>query len=224
MTDHSAAAIAPPATAPPAIAPPAIASPAVAPPATDRPATDRGRAVAAVRELLLAVGEDADRLGLLRTPERVADLFLDLFSGLGVDPASALGAPVALTDHEHPGELVGLTGIPFRSVCEHHLLPFEGTVDVYYAPIRHIAGLSRIAAAVEVASRRPQLQERLGHQLAAAVMSALRPRGVAVRIEATHGCVAHLEPRAAAARAVTVATLGELPPSLWATPDVPRPA
>ncbi|MBZ4488374.1 GTP cyclohydrolase I [Microbacterium sp. cx-55] len=177
--------------------------------------TDRARAVAAVRELLLAVGEDADRLGLLRTPERVADLMLDLFSGLGVDPASALGAPVALTENEHPGELVGMTGIPFRSVCEHHLLPFDGTVDVYYAPSRHIAGLSRIATLVDLAARRPQLQERLGQQIADALMAVLQPHGVAVRIEATHGCVAHLEPRAAAARAVTVATVGSIPDATW---------
>jgi GTP cyclohydrolase I len=185
--------------------------------------TDRARAVAAVRELLEAVGEDADRLGLTRTPERVADLFLDLFSGLGIDPASALGAPVALTDNEHPGELVGMTAIPFRSVCEHHLLPFEGTVDVFYAPVRHIAGLSRIATLVELASRRPQLQERLGHQIAEALMTVLRPHGVAVRVEARHGCVAHLEPSAASARVVTVATLGEIPDATWrlAAPSAP---
>ncbi|QEW01142.1 GTP cyclohydrolase I [Microbacterium caowuchunii] len=177
--------------------------------------TDRALAVAAVRDLLLAVGEDADRLGLLRTPERVADLMLDLFSGLGVDPASALGAPVALTENEHPGELVGMTGIPFRSVCEHHLLPFDGVVDVYYAPERHIAGLSRIASLVDLAARRPQLQERLGQQIADALMTVLRPHGVAVRIEATHGCVAHLEPRAASSRAVTVATVGSIPDATW---------
>ena len=181
------------------------------------PATgiDRDRAIAAVRELLISVGEDAGRLGLLRTPERVADLFLELFSGLGVDPATALGTPVALTDDDGPGELVGVTGIPFRSVCEHHLLPFEGTVDVYYAPSTHIAGLSRIAGLVEAASRRPQLQERLGRQIADAMTAVLRPHGVAVRIEASHGCVAHLEPRAAAARAVTVATVGTIPQGIW---------
>ncbi|MDL5351971.1 GTP cyclohydrolase I [Microbacterium sp. zg-YB36] len=177
--------------------------------------TSRDRAVAAVRELLLAVGEDADRLGLLRTPERVADLVLDVFAGLGVDPVSALGVPVALTENEHPGELVGVTGIPFRSICEHHLLPFDGTADVYYAPSRHIAGLSRIAALVEVAAKRPQLQERLGQQIADALMTVLQPHGVAVRIEATHGCVAHLQPNAAASRAVTVATVGVIPDATW---------
>ncbi|KAA9156654.1 GTP cyclohydrolase I [Microbacterium lushaniae] len=176
---------------------------------------DRERAVAAVRELLSAVGEDVERLGLMRTPERVADLYLELFSGIGRDPASALGAPVALTENEQPGELVGVTGIPFRSVCEHHLLPFEGTVDVFYAPSRHIAGLSRVARLVDAASRRPQLQERLGQQIVDAMMAVLSPHGVAVRIEAAHGCVAHLEPAAASARAITVATAGTLPGDLW---------
>lgn len=179
------------------------------------PRVDRDRAVAAVRDLLEAVGEDVDRLGLMRTPERVADLYLELFSGIGSDPASALGAPVALTENEQPGELVGVTGIPFRSMCEHHLLPFEGTVDVYYAPARHIAGLSRIARLVDAAARRPQLQERLGQQITDAMMTVLRPHGVAVRIEAAHGCVAHLEPAAASARAVTVATAGALPDDTW---------
>lgn len=179
------------------------------------PATDRARAVTAVRELLLATGEDVTRPGLLQTPERVADLFLDMFAGLGEDASAALGAPVALTENEHPGELVGVTGIPFRSSCEHHLLPFEGVVDVYYAPSRHIAGLSRIAALVGAVSRRPQLQERLGQQIAEVLMSSLDPHGVAVRVEASHGCVAHREPQAAAARAVTVALLGEIPDATW---------
>ncbi len=177
---------------------------------------DRERAVAAVRELLTAVGEDADRHGLVRTPERVADLFIEMFSGLDADPAEALGVPVALTENEDRGELAAVTGIPFRSVCEHHLLPFDGTVDVYYAPARHIAGFSRIARLVEIAARRPQLQERLGQQIATAMMTVLRPHGVVVRIEATHGCVAHLEPAAASARALTVATAGTIPDGVWA--------
>ncbi|MDQ1129738.1 GTP cyclohydrolase I [Microbacterium sp. SORGH_AS_0888] len=186
----------------------------------DDPAVDRVRAAAAVRELLAAVGEDPGRPGLERTPERVADLFIDMFAGLGKDAAAALGVPVALTDDEDPGELAAVTGIPFRSVCEHHLLPFDGTVDVYYAPGRHIAGFSRIASLVAMASRRPQLQERLGQQIADAMMTVLRPHGVTVRIEAAHGCVAHLEPAAASARAVTVATRGHIPDASW----VPAPA
>ncbi|WP_296193874.1 GTP cyclohydrolase I [uncultured Microbacterium sp.] len=178
------------------------------------PATtpDRDGAIRAVRDLLRALGEDPDRDALVRTPERVADVFLDLFSGQHVDPATALGVPVAVAD-ENPGELVSVVGIPFRSVCEHHLLPFEGTADVTYAPDRHIAGLSRIVRVVEIASRRPQLQERLGQQIADALMAGLAPRGVTVRLEARHGCVAHLEPAAAAARVITIATAGD-PPDL----------
>lgn len=171
---------------------------------------DRERAENAVRDLLAAVGEDTSRRGLRRTPERVADLFITMFSGVGVDPASALGAPVLLDDVDAIGDVVGLTGIRFSSLCEHHLLPFEGTVDIWYAPREHLAGLSRLAAAVEVAARRPQLQERLGSDLANAVMAVLRPHGVCVRIEATHGCVSHMEPRAADARAVTIAKIGEI--------------
>lgn len=172
---------------------------------------DRERAASAVRELLAAVGEDTNRRGLRRTPERVADLFISMLSGVGIDPASALGAPVLLDDVDAIGDVVGLTGIRFSSLCEHHLLPFEGTVDIWYAPREHLAGLSRLASAVEVAARRPQLQERLGSDLANAIMSVLRPHGVCVRIEATHGCVSHMEPRASDARAVTVAKVGDVP-------------
>ncbi|WP_188756513.1 GTP cyclohydrolase I [Microbacterium album] len=176
---------------------------------------NRQDAVEAVRLLLTAVGEDPTRHGLVRTPERVADLFLDLFAGIGVDAAAALGTPVALTDNDQPGELVALTDIPFHSVCEHHLLPFQGSVDVYYAPERHIAGLSRIAAVVDVAARRPQLQERLGQEIADAIMTVLRPHAVSVRVEASHGCVTQLEPQAASARAVTVASVGSMPAAAW---------
>lgn len=172
---------------------------------------DRERAASAVRDLLTAVGEDTNRRGLQRTPERVADLLISMLSGVGVDPASALGAPVLLDDAEAIGDVVGLTGIRFSSLCEHHLLPFEGTVDIWYAPREHLAGLSRLASAVEVAARRPQLQERLGSDLANAVMAVLRPHGVCVRIEATHGCVSHAEPRASEARAVTIAKIGVVP-------------
>lgn len=177
---------------------------------TVAPVRDRARAVAAVRELLLAAGEDIDRPGLRRTPERVADLVLDLFSGVGTDAASALKPAIPVAPDEPTGDLVGVTGIPFRSSCEHHLLPFEGTVDVYYLPRERLAGLSRIARAVEIAARRPQLQERLGQDVARAIADALEPRGVVVRITATHGCIRHLEPSAGAARVVTVATVGTI--------------
>jgi GTP cyclohydrolase I len=169
---------------------------------------DRGRAVAAVRELLVAVGADADRLGLVRTPDRVADLFLDYFSCIDQDLEHSLGDPVALAADEQTGTLISLTGIPFRSMCEHHLLPFEGTVDIEYSPNQCIAGLSRLASLVRTAAHRPQLQERMGQQIADTILAALRPHRVAVRIEAVHGCVAHNEPTANTARAVTIAAHG----------------
>lgn len=176
---------------------------------------DRERAVAAVQELLRAVGEDAERPGLARTPERVADMFLELFASVGEDPAGALGAPIALGEGDAAEDLVGVTDIPFRSVCEHHLLPFEGSVDVFYAPRRYLAGLSRVASLVARASRRPNLQERLGQQIAGAMMAVLEPHGVVVRIEARHGCIAHSEPSAARAQAVTVTALGSIPDAAW---------
>ncbi|MFC6357481.1 GTP cyclohydrolase I [Luethyella okanaganae] len=169
---------------------------------------DRTRAIAAVRELLLAVGEDADRVGLQRTPERFADLMIDMLSCVGVDPVSAMGAPVPLEDGETAGELVSVTGIPFRTLCEHHLVPFEGEADVSYFPRARLAGFSRIARVVNVAAARPQLQERLGQQVALAVHQALEPHGVVVRLEASHGCMSHLEPHATGARIVTIATAG----------------
>lgn len=174
---------------------------------------DQNRAIAAVRELLAAAGMDVDDPRLARTPQRAAEAFLTLFSGVGVDAVTALGTPVVVDESEGAGELIALTGIQFSSICEHHLLPFAGTVDVSYAPKRLIAGLSRIAAAVDVASRRPQIQERLGVDIASAIMRTLDPFGVVVKIQAVHGCVAHLEPRAANATAVTIATLGTLPES-----------
>lgn len=171
-------------------------------------AIDRERAANAVRELLAAVGEDTTRSGLSRTPERVAGVLISMLSGVGKDPASALGAPVPIDTADALGDVVGLKGVRFSSLCEHHLLPFEGTVDIWYAPRESIAGLSRLVSAVEVAARRPQLQERLGSDIAHAIMTVLQPHGVYVRIEATHGCVAHLEPRASDARAVTIAKIG----------------
>lgn len=194
----------------------AAASAPVRPASAPAPAApDRPRAMAAVRELLTALGEDADRPGLTRTPERVADLLAGLFAGVGADPESALGAPIPLEDTAETGDLVGMTAIPFRSLCEHHLLPFDGVVDVYFLPRARLAGFSRIVRLVETVSHRPQLQERLGQQIAHALMSVLDPIGVIVRVEAAHGCVAHLEPQAATARAVTVTTLGSIPDAAW---------
>ena len=183
----------------------------------DRPAhSDRTRAIAAVRDLLEALGEDVSRPGMVRTPARFADLLMDLFADLGTDPAGAVGDPIRLEDATETGDLVSMIGISFRSICEHHLMPFDGVVDIFIAPRDLLAGFSRVVGVVESASRRPQLQERLGQQVADALMSALDPHGVVVRVAATHGCIAHLEPHARATKIVTVARAGSIPDSLLA--------
>lgn len=172
--------------------------------------------MAAVRELLDALGEDVGRPGLARTPERVAEMFTEMFSGLAADPAEALGAPIPLADADETGDLVAMTGIAFRSLCEHHLLPFDGVADVFVLPGAHLAGLGRIVRLIETAARRPQLQERLGQQIARALHDVLAPTGVLVRLTAVHGCVAHLEPQARAAEVTTIARLGSIPADLLA--------
>jgi glucosyl-3-phosphoglycerate synthase len=148
---------------------------------------DRPRLVAAVRELLVAVGEDPDRDGLQRTPERVADMYLELFSGLQEDVARHLDVRFE-ADHD---ELVLVRDIPFASMCEHHLMPFIGTAHVGYIPgiDGRITGLSKLARLLDSVARRPQVQERLTSIVADVIESTLAPRGVLVVIEAEHLCM-----------------------------------
>ena len=146
---------------------------------------DLDRIEAAVREILLAVGEDPDREGMRRTPERVAKSFAELFSGLREDPRRHL----EVTFDEHHHEMVVLRDIPFASVCEHHLLPFTGVAHVGYIPSGRVVGLSKLARLVEGYARRPQVQERLTSEIADAIMESLRPDGCGVVIEAVHTCM-----------------------------------
>ena len=147
---------------------------------------DLARIQRAVLDILEAVGEDPQREGLVDTPRRVAEAYQELFSGLGRDPADELSVFFE-TDHD---EVVLVKDIPFYSMCEHHLLPFHGRAHVAYLPRNgRITGLSKLARAVEVASRRPQLQERLTVQIADAIEERLNPRGVVVVIEAEHLCM-----------------------------------
>jgi GTP cyclohydrolase I len=139
----------------------------------------------AVRQILIAIGEDPDREGLARTPRRVAESYAELFSGLNEDPRRHL----ATTFDEDHHEMVVLRDIPFASVCEHHLLPFTGHVHVGYIPSGRVVGLSKIARLVEGYARRPQGQERLTSQIADAIMTELRPDGCGVVIEAAHTCM-----------------------------------
>ena len=139
-----------------------------------------------VYQLLELVGENPDREGLLDTPKRVAKMYQEVFSGLGRDPKDEFTA-VFSEGHE---EVVLVKDIPFHSMCEHHLLPFYGVAHVAYLPSNgKVTGLSKLARAVEVASKRPQLQERLTAQIATALDEALSPEGVFVMVEAEHMCM-----------------------------------
>jgi len=139
----------------------------------------------AVRRILEAIGEDPTREGLRETPRRIAEMYEELFAGLHQDPREVL-----TTGFQEPHrEMVILKNIPFYSLCEHHFLPFHGRAHVGYVPEGRIAGASKIARAVDILARRPQLQERLTGQIADAIMEGLSPDGVAVVIEAEHLCM-----------------------------------
>ncbi len=146
---------------------------------------DHERIRKAVREILLAVGEDPDREGLRETPERVARMYAEMFAGLRKDPCE----PLQKTFTEPYDEMVVVTDIGFESVCEHHLLPFLGKAHVAYLPNGKIVGLSKLARAVEILARRPQVQERMTQDLADLLMKELGARGVGVILEATHTCM-----------------------------------
>ena len=175
------------------------------------PPIDTGRIEAAVAEILAAIGEDAQRPGLLATPRRVAEAYAEFFAGVGVDPVPLLRDELATQDPpERQGEIVLLRGIALRSICEHHLLPFTGVAHVAYLPAERLVGLGNIARTVETLASRPQLQERLGDDIVAAIDAALAPLGVLVVIAARHGCVGARGPRQAESTAVTVASSGAL--------------
>lgn len=171
-----------------------------------RPRFDQARAEAAVRELLLACGEDPDREGLRDTPARVARAYREMFAGLYTDPDRMLDR----TFDESHEELVLVTDIPLYSTCEHHLLPFHGVAHVGYIPNEHgrVTGLSKIARLVDLYARRPQVQERLTSQIADAIARRLEPRGVIVVIEAEHLCMGIRGVRKPGARTVTSAVRG----------------
>lgn len=152
-----------------------------------RRAFDRRRIEAAVRELLLGIGEDPNREGLVDTPNRVARACAEIFGGIDEDPAAHL---MKQFHEDHHEEMIIVKDIPFASMCEHHLLPFVGKAHVAYIPRQgRITGLSKIARCVEGFAHRPQLQERLTAEVADAMMQALDPRGVLVVIEAEHSCM-----------------------------------
>lgn len=169
---------------------------------------DQPRIVAAVREILEAIGEDPDRDGLVDTPARVARSYAEIFGGLHQDPREVLGTTFDV-DHN---EMVLVRDIELYSVCEHHLLPFHGVAHLAYIPARdgRVAGLSKMARLVDVFARRPQVQERLTTEIADALEAHLAPRGVLVVVEAEHLCMSMRGIRRPGARTVTSTVRGQL--------------
>jgi len=146
---------------------------------------DHARIEAAVREILVAVGEDPNREGLRETPARVARMYAEMFSGLREDPRFHLRKFFT----EKCDEVVLVRDISFNSMCEHHMLPFMGKAHIGYLPDGRVVGLSKLARVVESVARRPQVQERMTETIADLLVEELQPRGVAVVIEAVHTCM-----------------------------------
>src|SRR6478609_5106029 len=177
-------------------------------------AVDRDRVAALVRELLEAVGEDPDRPGLRLTPGRVADTYAEFFAGVGEDAAAPLAHTISVSRGPAPETLpsgaVMLRDIRFRSVCEHHLLPFRGHAHIAYLPGEKVVGLGALPRLVDILASRPQVQERLGEQIADVIASSLDTRGVLVVLDAAHECVTMRSGQQADASTVTIAARGAL--------------
>jgi GTP cyclohydrolase I len=169
---------------------------------------DRPRIAAAVREILIAIGEDPDREGLRDTPQRVARSYEEIFAGLHAEPQDVL---TTVFDEQHE-EMVIVRDIPLYSTCEHHLVPWHGVAHVGYIPNLNgqITGLSKLARLVDLYAKRPQVQERLTSQVADALVEVLSPRGVIVVVEAEHLCMSMRGVRKPGARTLTSAVRGSL--------------
>jgi GTP cyclohydrolase IA len=167
---------------------------------------DQDKIKQAISLIIEAIGEDPTREGLLRTPERVAEMYADLFSGLHEDPASVL----TVGFEEGHREMVIIKDIPFHSMCEHHLLPFYGMAHVGYIPAKdgRVVGVSKLARVVDIISRRPQLQERMTSQIADAIVRSLQPDGVAVILQAEHLCMTMRGVKKPGSNIITSATRG----------------
>ena len=169
---------------------------------------DLDRIARAVREILIAVGEDPDRDGLVKTPGRVARMYEEIFAGLREDPAQHL----TVTFEASHDEMVLVRDIPLYSACEHHLVPFHGVAHVGYIPSHDgkVTGLSKLARLVDIYARRPQVQERLTTQIVEAMVSHLKPRGAIVVVECEHMCMSMRGVRKPGAKTVTSAVRGQL--------------
>lgn len=147
---------------------------------------DKKKIEKAIKDILVAIGEDPERRDLLDTPRRVAEMYEEIFSGIGQDPKKELEV---ILDQKHD-EIILLKGIPLYSVCEHHLLSFAGRAHIAYIPKQgRVTGLSKLARVVDILSKRPQVQERLTAQIADIIMQKLKPQGCMVVIEAEHLCM-----------------------------------
>lgn len=166
---------------------------------------DRDKIIKGVRLIIEGIGEDPDRPGLRRTPERIAEMYEEIFSGLRSSPEEIL-KPMEGERHD---EMVLLKGIPFYSVCEHHLLPFAGKAHIAYIPEGgRIVGISSLARALEVFAKRPQVQERLTAQLADLIMEKVKPKGCMVIIDAEHLCMSMRGIKKPGSKVVTSAVRG----------------
>lgn len=166
---------------------------------------DHERICKAVREILIAVGENPDREGLLETPDRVARMYAEMFQGLHKEAGDHLSKTFTQETYD---EMVVVRDIEFASMCEHHLLPFTGRAHVAYIPRGRVVGLSKIPRVVEALAHRPQLQERLTQQIAEMLMGRLDAKGVAVVVEATHSCMTIRGVKKPGSTFVTSAMLG----------------
>ena len=162
------------------------------------------RIAAAVREIIEAIGENPEREGISGTPDRVAEMYLDLFSGINQEPGKVLETGF----EEGHREMIILRNVSFHSLCEHHLLPFYGAAHIGYIPRGRITGISKLVHALEILAKRPQLQERLTSQLAEVIVETLNPAGVMVVIEAEHLCMIMRGVKKSESKVLTSATRG----------------
>jgi GTP cyclohydrolase I len=166
---------------------------------------DRAAIEKAIRQIIIAIGEDVNREGLKETPRRVADMYADIFSGIGRNVKEV----VKVFEAEDHDEMIILKDIPFYSICEHHFLPFLGKAHIAYIPRKNkLLGLSKLARVVELYAKRPQLQERLTSQIADTMMDIINPLGVLVVIEAEHLCMTMRGVKKPGSRMVTSAIRG----------------
>jgi GTP cyclohydrolase I len=167
---------------------------------------DQSKIKQAISLIIEALGEDPKREGLQRTPERVAEMYSELFSGLDQDPAAAL----TVGFEEGHREMVIIKDVPFYSMCEHHFLPFYGMAHIGYIPSEdgRVIGASKLARVVDIVARRPQIQERMTTQIADALVKAIKPDGVAVVVKAEHLCMTMRGAKKPGSNIVTSATRG----------------